>query len=58
MKIGKKRAILGVAGLLASFAAFVPTNASASCHEVIQDGGCIENTICSALRPLNPDCIQ
>jgi hypothetical protein len=58
MKIGKRRAILGIAGLLASFAAFVPSTASASCTVIIEDGGCIENAICAAFRPLNPDCIQ
>ena len=60
MKVGKKRAILGIAGLLASFAAFVPTNASASCHEVIDDGGCIETTLCKAAARagVNADCIQ
>ncbi len=58
MKVGRKRAILGIAGLLASFAAFVPSNASASCHEVIDDGGCIEQALCAPGRLLGAECVQ
>ena len=58
MKMGKKRAILGIAGVLASLATFVPSTASASCHEVIEDGGCIENTLCAPGRLIGAECIQ
>ena len=59
MKVDRKRAVLGIAGVLASFAAFVPSNASASCREVIEDGGCIETVVCAAVnRVAHADCIQ
>ena len=58
MKIGKKRAILGIAGLLASLAAVAPSTASASCREVIEDGGCIEHVLCAPGKLLGADCVQ
>ena len=42
-----------------ALAAVVPAMpAAASCHEIIQDGGCIETAVCHALSRLNPNCIQ
>ena len=58
MKIDRKGAVLGIAGVLASFAAFLPSDASASCREVIEDGGCIEQVLCAPGRVLGWDCVQ
>ena len=54
----RKVSLVALVAALSSFGLFgAATPAQASCHEVIEDGGCIETVICRAAAKLG-DCIQ
>jgi hypothetical protein len=57
-RITRKRAVLGIAAMLASFAAVAPVSADASCHEVITDGGCVEQAACAVGDRLGFQCVD
>ena len=55
----KKRAAL-VAAIVAAFSVFPIGGASASCHQLVEGGRCIESVICGAVGVVNEhaECIQ